>query len=94
VSQSTYSAWQHSEDDMTGSSIERHIVQAMPSASIKLSTSFRPDRAERDALFRYLQELVDGELAGWWINEAGGTELHLIDGTAFLLQDERIVRLR
>jgi len=94
VSQSTYSVWQHSEDDMTGFSIERHIAQAMPWASTKSSRSFRPDRAERDAVFRYLQELVDSELAGWWINEAGGTELRLIDGKAFLLQDEGIVRLR
>jgi hypothetical protein len=40
------------------------------------------------------KKLVDSELAGWRINEAGGTELHLIDGKAFLLQDEGIVRLR
>ena len=79
---------------MTGFSIERHIAQAVPAASIKLSTSFRPDGAERDVVFRYLQALVDGEFASWWINEAGGTELHFVDGKVFLLQDEGIVRLR
>jgi hypothetical protein len=40
-----------------------------------------------------LEELVDSGFASWWINEAGGTELHLANGQAFLLQDEGIVCL-
>jgi hypothetical protein len=50
--------------------------------------------AERDAVLRCLQGLVDDEFASWWINEAGGTELHFVDGKTFLLQDDGIVRLR
>jgi hypothetical protein len=50
--------------------------------------------AGRDEVLRCLQELVDGGLASWWINEAGGTELHFIDGKAFLLQHDGIVCLR
>ena len=71
-----------------------HTTRAVPGAPITLSTPFRPDGAERDEVVRCLQELVDGGLASWWINEAGGTELHFIDGKAFLLQHDGIVCLR
>ena len=64
---------------------ERHIAQAPPAAS---------GGAERDAVLRYFQALVDDEFASWWVNEAGGTELQLVDGEAFLLQDNGIIRLR
>jgi hypothetical protein len=79
---------------MIGFSTERHITQAVSAAPVKLGTSFRPDRAERDKVLRCLQELVDGGFASWWINEAGCTELHFVDGKAFLLQDEGVVCLR
>ena len=79
---------------MIGFSTEPHITQAAPMAAGKLGTSFRPDGAERDKVLRWLQELVDGGFASWWINEAGGTELHFVDGKAFLLQAEGIARLR
>jgi hypothetical protein len=79
---------------MIGFSTEPHITQAAPMAAGKLGTSFRPDGAERDKVLRCLQELVDGGFASWWINEAGGTELHFVDGTAFLLQDDGILCLR
>jgi hypothetical protein len=72
---------------------ERHATQAESSAPT-LSTPLRPDGAERDEVHRFLQELVDGGLASWWINETGGTELHFIDGKAFLLRHDGIVCLR
>jgi hypothetical protein len=85
VSRSPYIARQPSEIDMTWFSTERYIAQALPTAA---------GGAERDAVLRYFQALVDDEFASWWINEAGGTELHFVDGEAFLLQDDGIVRLR
>jgi hypothetical protein len=59
-----------------------------------LCADFRRDGAERDEVLRSFQELVDQGFASWWINEAGGTELHFADGKAFLLQDEGIACLR
>jgi len=59
-----------------------------------LSAPFRPDGAERDEVLRCFQKLVDNGFASWWLNEAGGTELHFANGKAFLLQDEGIVCLR
>jgi len=79
---------------MIGFSTESHVTQAAPLASGKSGTSFRPDGAERDRVLWCLQELVDGGFASWWINEAGGTELHFVDGKAFLLKDEGILCLR
>lgn len=69
-------------------------TRAVPGAPITLSTPFHPDEAERDEVVRCLQELVDDGVASWWINEAGGTELHFIDGKAFLLQNDGLVCLR
>jgi hypothetical protein len=71
-----------------------HATRAVLGAPITLSAPFPPGGAERDEVFRCLQELVDGGLASWWINEAGGTELHFFDGKAFLLQHDGIVCLR
>ena len=70
---------------MTCFNTERYIAQAVPEVS---------GGTERDAVLRYLQGLVDDEFASWWVNETGGTELHLLDGKTFLLQDDGIVRLR
>lgn len=75
-------------------STEGNTTQAVLGAPTGLSAPFRPDGAERDAVLRCLQELVDGGLASWWINDAGGTELHFVDGKAFLLQHDGIVCLR
>ena len=59
-----------------------------------MCAGFRSDGAERDEVLRCFQELVDNGFGRWWINEAGGTELHFADGKAFLLQDEGVVCLR
>lgn len=79
---------------MICSSPERHTAQAARVSSAMPSACFRPDGGERDEVLRCLEELVDSGFASWWINEAGGTELHLANGQAFLLQDEGIVCLR
>lgn len=59
-----------------------------------LGTAFPPDDGERDAVLACFQAWIDAGLASWGVNEAGGTELHLANGNAFLLQDDGIVRLR
>ena len=61
---------------MICSSPERHIAQAARVSSAMPSACFRPDGGERDEVLRCLEELVDSGFASWWINEAGGTELH------------------
>jgi len=79
---------------MTCSGPEGHISHAARVSSALSSASFQPDVGERDEVLLYLEELVGSGFASWWINEAGGTELHLANGQAFLLQDEGIVCLR
>jgi hypothetical protein len=65
-----------------------HRRNAMPPRNVS------HDHSARKEVIRALQGLVDGEIASWWINEAGDTEIHLRDGTAFLLRGDGVVRLR
>lgn len=57
----------------------------LPLSSTQATVLSEPHQLQRDLVFQCLQLLVDGEGASWWINDEGGTELHLPDGRMFLL---------